>query len=482
MTNTVPASSESWIVEAWSSGLGSSRTQPASRELADDGALLQAEFILCTITQLLQCADSEEGSRLLANRLQQFFGCRQVAIGLCGGRRGRCRIRGLSGVVRLDSHSGFINSLQDALEETLVRDKETAWPPRQESGDHATRAHEKLVSLLGADCVASIPLRDGQDRTAAVLLLIDERAEGAFTLIRRHGTALASCLRALEREQRNFVSRRIRKLMEMCYTWRGRAICVAVATAALLLAVPWPYHIECHSQVQPVIRRFVAAPYDGTLEKSFVSPGDMVRAGDLLARMDEREIRWELAGLQAEYTRAEKERDAAMASHKTSGAQLAELEMDRLELQVRLLEHRIENLAIRSPIDGIVVAGDLEKAEGAPLTVGQTLFEVAPLEKMTVEVDIPEDEISHVERGLQVNVNLNAFPDELIAGIVDRIHPHAELRDRKSVFVAELELDNREGRLRPGMSGWATITSDRRSLGWILFHKPWSSIRRALAW
>lgn len=171
-----------------------------------------------------------------------------------------------------------------------------------------------------------------------------------------------------------------------------------------------------------------------------------------------------------------------MAGHKTSGAQLAELEMDRLQLQIELLEHRVDNLAIKSPIDGIVVAGDLEKAEGAPLTIGQTLFEVAPLEKMTVEVDIPEDEMARVRAGMPVHVSLNAFPEEPFVGVVDRIHPHAELRDRKSVFVAELEMDNPDGRLRPGMSGWATVTSDKRSLGWIFFHKPWASIRQTLAW
>lgn len=257
---------------------------------------------------------------------------------------------------------------------------------------------------------------------------------------------------------------------------------LAAACLLFLLALPMPYRIECSCEVQPVTRRFVAAPYDGTLEKTLVSPGDVVREGDVLARMDEREIRWELAGLNADRARAEKERDAAMAGHRTSDTQLAELEMERLTLQIQLLEQRMKNLAIKSPIDGVVVAGDLEKAEGAPLTIGQTLFEVAPLGRMVVEVAVPECEIARVGRESPVKISLDALPDEYLEGSVQRIHPRAELREQASVFLAELEVENAGNRLRPGMNGWATVTSGRRSLAWILFHKPWSSLKQMLAW
>ncbi len=156
--------------------------------------------------------------------------------------------------------------------------------------------------------------------------------------------------------------------------------------------------------------------------------------------------------------------------------------MKRLNVQIALLEHRIESLAIRSPIEGIVVAGDMEKAEGAPLTIGQTLFEVAPLDRMTVEVRVPEEDVSYVTPGMPVDVTLDALADETISGKILRVSPQAELKDHESVFVAEFEWKNLDGRLRPGMNGWAEVTGPRKSLGWILFHKPWASVRRALAW
>ena len=42
-----------------------------------------------------------------------------------------------------------------------------------------------------------------------------------------------------------------------------------------MMLVPVRYKVWCSCQVQPVVRRFVAAPYDGKLEKTFVEPGDV---------------------------------------------------------------------------------------------------------------------------------------------------------------------------------------------------------------
>lgn len=481
MTNTLTPDSSSWIVEAWSQTTPVSpngRPAPVSKE----GMELQAGIVVRLMTQMLRCSDPDEACRLLANRLQQFLGCRQVAVGLVPRQQHRCPIRGLSGVVRFDSHTRFIAAIQDALEETLAHESEMQWPQCSTEAQHAALAHEKLTGVLGAECVASLPLRDGDGQIVGAVLFVDEPAESAFALMHRFGAAMSSCLAVLERQHTSSVTRRVRRIQDRLASWQGRAVALSVLFVALLLLVPWPYRVTCESQIQPVIRRYVVAPYDGTLASSEASPGDVVHAGDVLARMDEREIRWELATLEADYARAEKERDAAMAAHRTSSAQLAELEMERLDIEIKQQQHRMDNLAIRSPIDGIVVAGDLEKAQGAPLTIGQTLYEVAPLDQMSIEVNVPEEDIAFVDQGMEVVVALDSFPGDQIKGTLHQIHPQAEIRDKESVFVAEFELENSDGRLRPGMNGWANIKGKRRSLGWILFHKPWGSLRRALAW
>ena len=139
-------------------------------------------------------------------------------------------------------------------------------------------------------------------------------------------------------------------------------------------------------------------------------------------------------------------------------------------------------MQIQSPLRGIVVSGDLEKSEGAPLTVGQSLFEIAPLRRMKVEVVIPEDDIAYVESGMETRIRLDAYPRQPFDARITHIVPRAEARDDKFVFLAEAELENSDEMLRPGMNGRATLIGTDRSLSWLLFHKPYESLLMLLGW
>jgi RND family efflux transporter MFP subunit len=260
---------------------------------------------------------------------------------------------------------------------------------------------------------------------------------------------------------------------------------LALAAAALGLGALWlpvVHRVDCQCRLEPVLRRYIAAPYEGVLEKALVQPGDLVAADDVLAQLDGREIRWELAGLRADRDQAAKKRDTALAAQRFAEAQLAKLEMDRLEQKIRVLEHRQEHLAVKCPLEGIVISGDLERTQGAPVTLGQRLFEVAPLDEMVVEVAVPQDEIAYVARGMEVTVRLDAYPHEPLRGTIHQIRPRAQVLDEQNVFVAEVSIDNTDRRLRPGMTGRVHIEAGRRSLGWVWLHKPWESLLRLGGW
>ena len=179
--------------------------------------------------------------------------------------------------------------------------------------------------------------------------------------------------------------------------------------------------------------------------------------------------------MEADYKSERKARDAAYARDEIALAQQSDLEMKRIQVQMELLRHRLENLAVKTPIKGIVIAGDLEKSEGVPLKIGQTIFEIGPLDEMFVEVAIPERDIMYARDQMPVEITLDSEMRQNIASRVERISPRAEMRDGESVYIAEVRLDNEHGRFRPGMKGTAKIASERRRLGWILFHKAWES-------
>ena len=107
----------------------------------------------------------------------------------------------------------------------------------------------------------------------------------------------------------------------------------------------------------------------------------------LESRIDAREIQWELDGLLAEYRRVTKTRDSALANRQVAEAQLAKLEMDRIELRTQLLEHRIRHLEIKSPIDGVVVSESVDV--GQFVSMGSRLALVYGTDG--VEVRVPLD-------------------------------------------------------------------------------------------
>jgi len=258
---------------------------------------------------------------------------------------------------------------------------------------------------------------------------------------------------------------------------RSKGIIGLSLLASAAMAVPMPYGVTCDCELQPVTRRFVAAPFEGALERALVEVGDTVSEGDVLARMDGKEVRWELAGNAAEYERAAKERDAHLADQKFGEAQLAKLQMERLSLTTKLLDHRTENLEVRSPIVGIVVSGELKRAEGVRLSMGQTLFEIAPLDRMIVEVEIPESELANVPSNTIASIRLEAFPNQRLEGKLKRICPRAELRNKQQVFVGEIELPNEAAQLKPGMRGRVSLEAGQSTLGWRLFHRTWNKVR-----
>ena len=134
---------------------------------------------------------------------------------------------------------------------------------------------------------------------------------------------------------------------------------------------------------------------------------------------------------------------AHLAVQDTAATQLSLLEMERLNLQIRLLESRANNLEIKSPIDGVVIHGEPRKLEGARLTIGQTLLEVGPLDPMLVEIAVPDEDIAHAQVGQQVLIRLEAQPTRRYTGRVARIHPRAVPQDQANVFLAEVSLRTR---------------------------------------
>ena len=464
--------------------LGNSLTD--QNRIAAEQELGAASAIIDLAARLEKATTFDQACQTLAGEMSRHTGCPRVVIGVLKSESDSCRLLACSGERRSPLKATAKSALEAALDEVVIRDEESIWPPEVETQRTGLLTHRRLIDEGFASCVIGSPLRnrDGTVFGAWLFLgdssLIEVPATRQF--IRACEYRLAETLELIRRAQRPAWKRSLDQLVQKAGGSPRKTVAFIVLVLAGMLAVPVPHNVSGHCELQPMSRRFIAAPFDGTLDKTFVEPGDVVEVNQLLARMDDREINLERAGADAEHHRAAKERDTHLAKQDIADAQLARYEMERLQLRQRLLTYRSENLEIRSPIAGLVIDGDLKRSEGIPLATGDTLFEIAPVDRMVVDVAIPEADIVHVEVGQNVSVSLEGFRGRSLTGQLIRIHPRSEMKDDEHVFIGEVEFENPDGRLLPGMHGNASISSGYEPLGWVVFHRPFEAFLFWMGW
>jgi RND family efflux transporter MFP subunit len=459
-------------------GPAESAAPPAERQPAPASPL--SNKFPPVLRSALAADDATVVRQRLLDGLASLFGAERVAIGWRATSASKWQGT-ISGQGPLEPKSESGRALAAAFAETaLSRD------PRQWNPDSTVPlTYHLLAALMGARSITGIPLAQPGHPAAAVLLLFNPSCNEPCTFAAMQAEiapALTGLLRLCD-EAAPSRFRTIRRTLGAYVAGRRKLLClVAVAALAAIAAFPVADRVSCTATLEPSVRRFVGAPFDGKLEKALVKVGDAVVAGQTVAVLDKRPLEIELSVHQAQLEEAARRRDAARAKGQAAQTQLAELEVAQIERQVEQLEHQLEQLTIVSPITGIVVRGELQRVEGAPLSRGQNLFEIAPLSPLIAELAIPEDEVRLVARGASAEIRPLALPGSTLAASIDQIHPRAELRDGQTVFIAELALANDDGQLRPGMQARAVVYGPRQPLVWTLVRRPFTRLYRALWW
>ena len=109
---------------------------------------------------------------------------------------------------------------------------------------------------------------------------------------------------------------------------------------------------------------------------------------------------------------------------------------------------------VTSPIAGVVQT--LEVRAGMTLAAGAPLATINGLRSVWLEAAVPESQAQGLEPGQAVEVRLPALPGEVLSGRIDSILPQANLDSR--TLRLRVELDNADGRLRPGLSAQVRLT------------------------
>ncbi len=435
---------------------------------------LDSVATLCELTTKVTGAEGiDAATTLLVNEVQRRFGCMRVAVGLLRGSS--VKLAAISGTSQADPSSTPVHRIVQAMQETLYRDEPGEWPAT--TNKSMLLAHQQLAQHCSFPSVVSWPLKLPNGVVVGVWLWAGAKEPSQVEETRRFMAAasphLAIALQACRRAEPGLIALCSTRIGRMLHSRSGVLVVCALTFLMGVMFLPVPSPVRCDCRVAPVSRRYAVAPFDGQLETVMSKRGDTVIKGQLLARMDGRNVRWELAGVEAERHQAARRHEIELVGQDVPEAILAKLELDRLNAKDAQLTHREERLDIESPVAGIVLEGLRDRVDGTPVKTGDVLFEVAPLNRVRVEVEVPASEISRVEFGQPVTLWLEGLGGESISGTVDCLAPESEISEGSNVFIADLEFDNQAGKMRPGMRGRARIDTSLRPLGRILFQPLW---------
>jgi HlyD family secretion protein len=142
----------------------------------------------------------------------------------------------------------------------------------------------------------------------------------------------------------------------------------------------------------------------------------------------------------------------------------AQKAIDQAQAAINLIDAQMGKLVITSPMDGVVLARNIEPGEVT--LAGGTALTLGVLDNLKITVYIPENRYGEIMLGDQAAVNVDSFPNQTFNATVTRIADQAEFTPRNvqtsggrqtTVYAVDLAVDNPAGQLKPGMPADVTF-------------------------
>ena len=242
---------------------------------------------------------------------------------------------------------------------------------------------------------------------------------------------------------------------------RGGPVAVEVATVA---RGSLAREATVAGVLAPVRSVGVNAQIGGALLSVRVEEGDVVRAGQVLAEVDSRELRAQLRSAEAALALAKSTADRSAVLLKDRVVTAAEHERDQAALAsaqatAEALRTRLGYAQVRAPTAGIITdkraeAGDLVQAQGR-------LFTIADVSTLVVRVQVSELDISGLRERQSAEVTVDAMGATRFSGTIRRIFPAADSATR--MVPVEVALSGTAVRqLKPGYLARVTVKLGER--------------------
>jgi hypothetical protein len=424
-------------------------------------------------------------------------------------RRDACTLVAISDTEHFDRRTAILRKLEEAMDECLDQDQPVLFPaPALDEdavlGQAIVHCHRELAAGDARLRVCSMPLRAG-DEVVGVLTLESRGGSGSPAIdpsvVDRIQATLDLVAPTLATRRRDDQALPIKALESLKTTsamlvgprhtlWKLGAILVLVVVVFCTLYTT-DHRVGATAELRPLEQRIIASPIDGVILslREDAEAGRLVKAGQPLIDLDTSELKLQAQEARARVVQAEKAMAQAMKESKPADAARAQAQADAARAQESLFLSRVERSTISAPIDGTLVSGNLRDKVGASVKLGEELFRIAPLGRMSAVVKLDETDLllgddgqPLIRPGTRGEIATRSNPGAGFALTVQRVVPLAQAEDGKNQFEVWTTVDEPASWMRPGMEGVVRLDSGRRSLMWIGTRRVTDALRVWFWW
>ncbi len=435
--------------------------------------------VLELVATALRHARFQAAATAVATDLATMFGCERVSIGFMKGRQ--IQVLALSHSASFSHKSNLVRAIEAVMDEAADQLATVVVPPRQGGPFQVTRAHQALAQQLGIGAVCTVPLTVGSQVLGALVLELPAGSDFDARTVElcEHAAQLVGPVLDVKRKDDRWLLQKaadsartqLRHLLGPRHTGLKLGVGLSLLLLLFFAVAEGDYRVSADASLEGTVQRAVTAALPGYISEARVRAGDVVRAGDLLAVLDDRDLQLERSRLSGQLAQRESEYSQALAERQRAKLRMLDAQLAQVKAQVFLVDDQLKRTRVTAPFDAVVVKGDLSQSLGAPVERGNVLFELAPLDSYRIIMKVDERDIPAVlvqQRGL---LALTSMPREEIALVVEKITPVSVVEQGRNFFRVEASAQGATAQLRPGMEGVAKIHIERRNLFWIWTHK-----------
>ncbi|MFI5134079.1 MAG: efflux RND transporter periplasmic adaptor subunit [Chitinophagales bacterium] len=242
--------------------------------------------------------------------------------------------------------------------------------------------------------------------------------------------------------------------------------------------------ITATGTVQPLDTVSVGAQVSGVVKNVYADFNDVVKQGQLLAKVDPaiidaqvEQTKATLANAQSnlEYQQSNYDRQTQLynlgaiskADYQVAlnSYNIAKASVSNATAQLKMAERNLYYTNIYSPINGVILNRSISEGQTIASSFNApTLFVIAKdLTKMQVRAAVDEADIGGVRSGQRVLFTVDAFPDDVFPGDVQQILLHAAVSANVVTYTTLINVDNKSLKLKPGMTASINIYTQEDS-------------------